>query len=68
MSKRRPKKHKPFKKFYKRPTEDYVAKTPCSHCGNEVNPIDFRNQRAIEEYEIRGLCQLCQDKILNLGD
>jgi hypothetical protein len=65
---RKPKKFKPFPKFDKRPTEPYINKIPCNHCGKLIVEEDFRNERARLEYDIRGLCQLCQDKILNLGD
>ena len=34
----------------------------CATCGEPVKAADFKNDLSRREYEIAGMCQLCQDK------
>lgn len=33
----------------------------CPICGNPININDFRDAKSHREYEISGMCQVCQD-------
>ena len=34
----------------------------CPFCGREVNMDDFRDDLSRHEFELSGLCQMCQDE------
>lgn len=57
-----------FKKRKQGQGKKYADDKPCSHCGEPIIYSDLRNETARLECQHRGLCQKCQDIILNLGD
>ena len=42
-----------------------VSKGICPFCHKQINIKDFRDNLSKKEYNISGLCQLCQDKTFN---
>ncbi len=35
----------------------------CASCGNSIGADEFRNEISLREFNISGLCQICQDSI-----
>ena len=42
---------------------DLVQVGKCGICAKEVKIGSFRNQISLEEYQISGICQGCQDSV-----
>lgn len=43
-----------------------IATKKCSACGNVA--VQFRDAKSAREFEISGLCQLCQDQVFGDSD
>jgi hypothetical protein len=41
---------------------DRVEKGQCAFCGSPIKYEDFSDQASCDEFELSGLCQVCQDK------
>ena len=40
----------------------------CVTCNKPINEADFKDTRSEAEYEISGMCQLCQDNMFERED
>lgn len=47
---------------------DKVEKDICPFCNTKINQEDFKDELSRKEYEISGLCQMCQDNFFNHYD
>lgn len=45
-----------------------IDKGLCPICGNEVIMEDFKNELSIREYNISGMCQVCQDQVFAVDE
>ncbi len=39
-----------------------VDKGLCPICGQKIDPAKFKDELSIKEYELSGMCQVCQDE------
>ena len=52
--------------FFGRSKSECLAAHICVMCGDQA--MHFRNRLSQKEYEIRGMCQRCQDDIFSDGE
>ena len=40
-----------------------IAQSLCTTCAGDALKVSFRDEISFKEYEISGMCQVCQDEI-----